>query len=282
MKFVSVVVDGRRRSGVLDSDGSVALLAAELGGAFGAGSSIEAWTAAAEAALAEGSERVPADQARLGAPVAPGKIVCVGANYAEHVRESGAPMPTEPILFLKTPDTVIGPSEEILVPRGSEHTDWEVELGVVIGRTAAYLADDAPVLDHVAGYVLANDLSERHFQLERGGTWDKGKNCPTFCPLGPYLVTRDEVPDPQDVRIGLDVNGTAYQDASTADMIFDVQLAIRYISQYMTLQPGDVVLTGTPVGVGMGQSPPRYLAAGDTVRAWGEGLGEQRNPVAGA
>jgi|SRR5690625_3610012 len=282
MKFVSVVVDGRRRSGVLGSDGSVALLTAELGAAFGAGSSIEAWTAAAEAALADGSERVPADQVRFGAPVAPGKIVCVGANYAEHVRESGAPMPTEPILFLKTPDTVIGPSEEILVPRGSEHTDWEVELGVVIGRTAAYLAVDAPALDNVAGYVLANDVSERHFQLERGGTWDKGKNCPTFCPLGPYLVTSDEVPDPQNVRIGLDVNGTAYQDASTADMIFDVQLAIRYISQYMTLQPGDVVLTGTPVGVGMGQSPPRYLATGDTVRAWGEGLGEQRNPVAGA
>lgn len=168
------------------------------------------------------------------------------------------------------------------MPRGSEHTDWEVELGVVIGRTAAYLAVDAPALDNVAGYVLANDVSERHFQLERGGTWDKGKNCPTFCPLGPYLVTSDEVPDPQNVRIGLDVNGTAYQDASTADMIFDVQLAIRYISQYMTLQPGDVVLTGTPVGVGMGQSPPRYLATGDTVRAWGEGLGEQRNPVAGA
>lgn len=152
----------------------------------------------------------------------------------------------------------------------------------MIGRRASYLPDDARALDYVAGYVLANDVSERHFQLERGGTWDKGKNCPTFCPLGPYLVTSDEIGDPQDVRLGLDVNGTAYQDARTADMIFDVELAIRYISQYMTLHPGDVVLTGTPVGVGMGQSPPRYLAAGDTVRAWGEGLGEQRNPVAQA
>ncbi|WP_147917080.1 fumarylacetoacetate hydrolase family protein [Ruania zhangjianzhongii] len=282
MKFVSVVVDGRRRSGVLDGDGSVALMVEGLGAAFGAGASIEDWTVAGRAALAGGAERVPADQVRLGAPVQPGKIVCVGANYAEHVRESGAPMPTEPILFLKTPDTVVGPTDEILVPRGSEHTDWEVELGVVIGRQAAYLPDDARSLEYVAGYVLANDLSERHFQLERGGTWDKGKNCPTFCPLGPYLVTSDEVPDPQDVRIGLDVNGTAYQDASTADMIFDVELAIRYISQYMTLYPGDVVLTGTPVGVGMGQSPPRYLAAGDSVRVWGEGLGEQLNPVAGA
>ena len=282
MKFVSVAVDGRRRSGVLAPDGGVALADPGLGAAFGAGASIEKWMAAGREALAGAGERVPADQVRLGAPVAPGKIVCVGANYAEHVRESGAPMPTEPILFLKTPDTVVGPTEEILVPRGSTHTDWEVELGVVIGRTAAYLADDAPVLDHVAGYVLANDVSERHFQLERGGTWDKGKNCPTFCPLGPYLVTSDEVPDVQDLRLGLDVNDTSYQDASTADMIFDVAFALRYISQYMTLYPGDVVLTGTPVGVGMGQSPPRYLSAGDTVRAWGEGLGEQRNPVAQA
>lgn len=282
MKFVSVAIDGRRRSGVLAPDGGVALLDPGLGAAFGVGASIADWTAAGQAALAGEGERVPADQVRLGAPVSPGKIVCVGANYAEHVRESGAPMPAEPILFLKTPDTVVGPTEEILVPRGSEHTDWEVELGVVIGRTVAYLAEDAPALDHVAGYVLANDVSERHFQLERGGTWDKGKNCPTFCPLGPYLVTSDEVPDPQDVRIGLDVSGTAYQDASTADMIFDVTFALRYISQYLTLYPGDVVLTGTPVGVGMGQSPPRYLAAGDTVRAWGDGLGEQRNPVAGA
>lgn len=282
MKFVSVGVEGRRRSGVLDSDGTVGLLADTLGSAFGAGASIEDWTAAGRSALAGDGERLRADQAQFAAPVAPGKIVCVGANYAEHVRESGAPMPTEPILFLKTPDTVVGPTDEILVPRGSEHTDWEVELGVVIGRQASYLPDDARALDYVAGYVLANDVSERHFQLERGGTWDKGKNCPTFCPLGPYLVTSDEIGDPQDVRLGLDVNGTAYQDARTADMIFDVELAIRYISQYMTLHPGDVVLTGTPVGVGMGQSPPRYLAAGDTVRAWGEGLGEQRNPVAQA
>jgi len=282
MKFVSVRLDGRRRAGVLDEDGNVLLLDEGVGGAFAAGSSIDSWVAAGRAALDSGGDRRALAEVQLAAPVTPGKIVCVGANYAEHVRESGAPMPTEPILFLKVPDTVIGPADDICVPRGSEHTDWEVELGVVVGRRASYLPDDAPALDHLAGYVLANDVSERHFQLERGGTWDKGKNCPTFCPLGPYLVTSDEVPDPQDLRIGLDVNDTTYQDASTGDMIFEVEHLVRYISQYLTLYPGDVVLTGTPVGVGMGQNPPRYLAAGDEVRAWGQGLGEQRNPVSGA
>lgn len=273
MKLVSVRTADGPRQGVLDEYSKVVLLENVAGG------ELETLLRTASAALDGAGQRLPVEEVELGAPIDPGKIVCVGANYAEHVRESNAPMPKEPILFLKNPDTVVGPKDAILVPRGSASTDWEVELGVVIGREAAYLEDRAPVSDYISGYVLADDISERDFQLERGGTWDKGKNCRTFCPLGPYLVTADEIPDPQKLRLGLDVSGVPFQDASTSDMIFPVSHLITYISQYMTLYPGDLVITGTPVGVGMGQSPPRYLAPGDSVRAWAEGLGEQRNPV---
>ncbi|MFD7158901.1 fumarylacetoacetate hydrolase family protein [Kribbella sp. NPDC059898] len=218
-------------------------------------------------------------EVRLAAPLDPGKIVCVGLNYADHAAEGGQEAPAEPILFLKTPDTVVGPYDDIVIPRGSEKTDWEVELGVVIGRTAAYLGSAAEALDHVAGYVLVNDVSERHFQLERGGQWDKGKNCPTFCPLGPWILTADEVPDPQAIKLGLEVNGEPLQDSSTAEMIFGVGYLVHYISQFMTLYPGDVISTGTPAGVGAGQKPPRYLKEGDVLRTWADGLGEQRNKL---
>lgn len=273
MKFVTARTPQGDRPGVLDEQGDITLLPPQQDPEF------ESLLRAGREALDGSAERLPRDAVTLGAPLRPGKIVCVGANYAEHVREAGAPMPQEPILFLKTPDTVIGPQDTLLIPRGSTATDWEVELGVVIGRKAAYLEDETSALEHVAGYVLANDVSERHFQLERGGTWDKGKNSATFCPLGPYLTTADEVPDPQALRLGLSVNGTAFQDASTADMIFPIPHLIHYISQYLTLHPGDVVLTGTPVGVGMGQTPPRYLEAGDELHVWADGLGEQRTPV---
>nr|WP_238351488.1 fumarylacetoacetate hydrolase family protein [Kribbella shirazensis] len=219
---------------------------------------------------------------RLAAPLDPGKIVCVGLNYADHAAEGGQEAPAEPILFMKAPDTVVGARDDVIIPRGGEKTDWEVELGVVIGRTAAYLTDEAEALEHVAGYVLVNDVSERHFQLERGGQWDKGKNAATFCPLGPWILTADEVPDPQKIRLGLDVNGEVLQDSSTAEMIFGVAHLVHYISQFMTLYPGDVISTGTPAGVGAGQKPPRYLRAGDVLRVWADGLGEQHNRLVAA
>lgn len=219
---------------------------------------------------------------RLAAPLSPGKIVCVGLNYADHAAEGGQQAPAEPILFMKAPDTVVGAYDDVVIPRGGEKTDWEVELGVVIGRTAAYLADEAAALDHVAGYVLVNDVSERHFQLERGGQWDKGKNSATFCPLGPWILTADEVPDPQQLKLGLDVNGEPLQDSSTAEMIFGVAHLVHYISQFMTLYPGDLISTGTPAGVGAGQKPPRYLREGDVLRVWADGLGEQHNKLVAA
>ncbi|MFF0346012.1 fumarylacetoacetate hydrolase family protein [Kribbella sp. NPDC004875] len=220
---------------------------------------------------------------RPASPLDPGKIVCVGLNYADHAAEGGQQAPAEPILFMKAPDTVVGAYDDIVIPRGAEKTDWEVELGVVIGRTAAYLTDEADAMAHVAGYVLVNDVSERHFQLERGGgQWDKGKNAATFCPLGPWILTADAVPDPQALRLGLDVNGTAMQDSSTAEMIFGVAFLVHYVSQFMTLYPGDVISTGTPAGVGAGQKPPRFLREGDVLRVWADGLGEQRNRLVAA
>jgi 2-keto-4-pentenoate hydratase/2-oxohepta-3-ene-1,7-dioic acid hydratase in catechol pathway len=239
----------------------------------------------AEAALADADAQAAAtafEDVRLAAPLRPGKIVCVGLNYADHAAEGGQQAPAEPILFLKTPDTVVGARDDIVIPRGSSKTDWEVELGVVIGGTAAYLSTAAEALEIVAGYVLVNDVSERHFQLERGGQWDKGKNSATFCPLGPWIQTADEVPDPQAIRLGLDVNGVVLQDSSTAEMIFGVAYLVQYISQFMTLYPGDVISTGTPAGVGAGQKPPQYLREGDVLRAWAAGLGEQHSRLVAA
>ncbi|KAB8170960.1 2-hydroxyhepta-2,4-diene-1,7-dioate isomerase [Streptomyces sp. 3MP-14] len=214
---------------------------------------------------------------RLGPPLArPGKIVCVGLNYREHAKEAGAEIPAEPILFMKAPDTVVGPDDVVLIPPGSEATDYEVELAVVIGRTARYLADDADPLAHVAGYAISDDVSERVFQMERGGQWDKGKNCETFNPLGPWLVTADEVPEPQALDLRLAVNGEVRQDSSTSDMIFPVAELVRYISQFMPLYPGDIINTGTPQGVGAGFDPPRFVRPGDEVTVAISGLGAQR------
>ena len=208
-----------------------------------------------------------------------GKFICVGLNYADHAAETGAEPPKQPILFFKATSAVVGPNDDVLIPRGSVKTDWEVELGVVIGKEARYVSEDE-ALDHVAGYCVINDISEREFQIERGGQWVKGKSADTFGPTGPYLVTSDEVADPQNLGMWLDVDGVRKQDGSTKTMIFGVQHLVHYISQYMSLQPGDIISTGTPPGVGMGHKPePVYLKAGQTMALGIEGLGEQRQAV---
>ncbi|MEU1687953.1 fumarylacetoacetate hydrolase family protein [Micromonospora sp. NPDC005707] len=217
---------------------------------------------------------------RIGPPLRPGKIVCIGLNYRDHAAETGVPLPTEPVVFLKAPDTVVGPDDPVLVPRGSTKTDWEVELAVVIGRTARYLSSIEEAMDCVAGYAVAHDVSEREFQLERGGQWDKGKSCETFNPFGPWLVTADEMTDPQALGLRLWVNGDLRQDGNTANMIFPVGEIIRYLSQFMVLHPGDVINTGTPAGVALGQPEPKpYLVAGDVVELEIDGLGRQRQEV---
>jgi 2-keto-4-pentenoate hydratase/2-oxohepta-3-ene-1,7-dioic acid hydratase in catechol pathway len=221
---------------------------------------------------------LPCDS-RIGACVANvGKIVCIGLNYSDHAAEAGMAVPEEPILFLKASTAICGPNDDVLIPRGSEKTDWEVELGVVIGKTARYV-DEADAMDHVAGYCVTNDVSERAFQMERGTQWTKGKSADTFAPLGPWLVTRDAVADPQNLKMWLEVDGHRYQDGSTRTMVFGVAHLIHYLSQFMTLAPGDVISTGTPPGVGLGQKPPIYLKAGQVMALGIEGLGTQRQTV---
>jgi 2-keto-4-pentenoate hydratase/2-oxohepta-3-ene-1,7-dioic acid hydratase in catechol pathway len=217
------------------------------------------------------------ENARWGAPIArPHMVVCIGLNYSDHAAETGAAIPTEPILFMKASNTVIGPFDDIEIPRGSTKTDWEVELGVVIGRPARYLRDAAEAREHIAGYVLSHDVSERAFQLERGGQWTKGKSCDTFNPLGPFLLSADELPNPGNLAMQLRVNGERRQTGNTSTMVFDVFTLVHYISQFMTLEPGDLISTGTPPGVGLGMKPPQYLKAGDIIELEIEQLGSQR------
>ncbi|MDO4682444.1 MAG: fumarylacetoacetate hydrolase family protein [Lautropia sp.] len=219
---------------------------------------------------------------RLGACVGRvGKFICIGLNYADHAAETGAAIPAEPVVFAKWTSAIIGPNDDVLIPRGSQKTDWEVELGVVIGTEARYVSE-ADAMKHVAGFCVINDISEREYQLERGGQWDKGKGCDTFGPIGPWLVTPDEVPDPASLRLWLDVDGHRYQDGSTATMIFKVPFIIHYLSQFMSLQPGDVISTGTPPGVGLGQKPPVYLKPGQVMTLGIDGLGTQRQTVRAA
>jgi 2,4-didehydro-3-deoxy-L-rhamnonate hydrolase len=216
---------------------------------------------------------------RLGVPyLGISKLVAIGLNYADHAAEAGLAAPSEPIVFLKATTCINGPSDDIVLPRGSTKTDWEVELGVVIGTTARYVTEDR-ALSHVAGYCVVNDVSERNYQLERGGQWDRGKGCDTFGPIGPYLVTRDEVRDPQDLDLWLDLNGEARQRGNTRTMIFGVAHLVSYVSRFMTLLPGDIIVTGTPPGVGMGRKPPQFLRAGDVLTLGITGLGEQRQRV---
>jgi len=219
------------------------------------------------------------DEFRLGAPLTrPSKIVCVGLNYAQHAAEAGMEVPKEPVLFFKATSAMVGPYDDIMIPKGSTKTDWEVELSVVIGKKAAYLEKDE-VIDHIAGYVLHNDVSERAFQLERSGQWVKGKSCDTFAPIGPFIATTDEIEDPNNLNLWLKLNGKVMQNSSTSDFIFNIQEAISHISQFMTLLPGDIISTGTPFGVGMGLKPELYLKPGDVVELGIEGLGVSKQNV---
>ncbi len=274
MKLLRHGPAGQERPGLVDADGRIRDLSGKV-------RDIDLRELTPER-LAELSRLDPASlpevagKPRLGPCVAPiGKVVCVGLNYSDHAAESGMPVPTEPILFLKPSSSVCGPDDDVQIPRGSRKTDWEVELGVVIGKRAKYV-EEADALDYVAGYCVVNDVSEREFQLERQGQWDKGKSHDTFAPVGPWLVTRDEIPDPQALAMWLEVNGRRYQDGSTKTMVFGVRELVAYVSRFMTLEPGDVISTGTPPGVGMGQKPQVYLKAGDVMRLGIEGLGEQR------
>ncbi len=212
-------------------------------------------------------------EVRLGVPlVRPSKIVCVGLNYAKHAAESGMEVPQEPVLFFKATSALVGPNDDIIIPKGSEKTDWEVELAIVIGAKASYV-EETDALDHVAGYVLHNDVSERAFQLERSGQWVKGKSCDSFAPVGPFIATKDEITDPNNLDLWLKLNGEMMQDSNTSDFIFNIQQVVSHISQFMTLLPGDIISTGTPFGVGLGLTPPKYLKAGDVVELGIEGLG---------
>lgn len=217
--------------------------------------------------------------ARLGSPVArPSKIICIGLNYADHAKETNSPLPSEPVVFIKSTTALVGPFDDIITPKNSVKTDWEVELAIVIGKKASYV-DEADALDYVAGYTLHNDVSEREFQMERNGTWDKGKGCDTFAPMGPFLATPDELGDLNNLRLWLTVNGKTMQDGNTSNFIFNVPFVISYVSQFMTLLPGDVISTGTPAGVGLGFNPPIYLKAGDVVELGIDGLGVSKQLV---
>jgi len=276
MKLMRVGAAGQEKPAVLDSDGVVRDLSAHVDDIAGA--------AITEAGLAKlkgvdlGS--LPAIEAdRIGPCVAGvGKFICIGLNYADHAAESGMDVPPEPVMFMKATSAICGPNDDVIVPRNSDKCDWEVELGVVIGDGGVYI-DEADAMNHVAGYCVINDISERTFQIERAGQWVKGKSADTFGPIGPWLVTRDEVEDPQNLAMWLEVDGTRYQNGSTQTMVYGVQHLVHYVSQFMSLQPGDIISTGTPPGVGMGLKPQKWLTGGETMKLGIEGLGEQTQNV---
>ena len=277
MKLARYGQPGREKPGLIDHDGRLRDLSSAVGDLGPAHLS--------PAALAKlrrvDPESLPVvrGKPRFGCPVnGPSKFIAIGLNYSDHAKETGSPIPKEPIIFMKATTCIQGPNDRILLPRGSVKTDWEVELGVVIGTKAQYV-EQKDALKHVAGYCVINDVSEREYQIERGGTWDKGKGCDTFGPVGPWLVTPDEIPDPQSLDMWLDVNGERRQTGSTRTMIFGVAELVSYCSRFMTLLPGDLITTGTPPGVGMGMKPPRFLKAGDVVTLGIAGLGEQRQEV---
>ena len=277
MKLVRHGPAGVERPGLIGADGTIRDCSAHIADydhAFFAGGGLERLRG-----LAADMGRLPAvaSGTRLGPPVArPRNVLAIGLNYRDHARETGAQIPGEPVLFMKATGTVCGPHDPIIIPRGSVKTDWEVELAVVIGRPARYLESPAAAREFVAGFCAANDVSERAFQRERGGQWSKGKSSDNFLPLGPWLATADEIADPQALALALDVNGVRKQSGHTSEMIFDVWFLVHYVSQFLTLEAGDVLITGTPAGVGMGRTPPEYLAAGDVVEVAIDGLGRQR------
>jgi ureidoglycolate lyase/2,4-diketo-3-deoxy-L-fuconate hydrolase len=275
MKLLRYGAPGREKPGILDSSGAIRDLSGVIGDI--AGDALLPESLARLAKLNVSTLPVVPSGERIGPCVGRiGKFICIGLNYADHAAESNLPVPTEPVVFNKWLSAVVGPNDDVRIPRGSKKTDWEVELGVVIGKGGAYI-EEADAMSHVAGYCVINDVSEREYQIERGGTWDKGKGCDTFGPIGPWLVTADEVPDPHQLPLWLEVDGKRYQNGNTSTMIFKVGEIVSYLSRFMSLQPGDVISTGTPPGVGMGQKPEAvYLRAGQTMRLGIEGLGEQR------
>jgi 2-keto-4-pentenoate hydratase/2-oxohepta-3-ene-1,7-dioic acid hydratase in catechol pathway len=273
MKLMRVGQPGQEKPAILDAEGKVRDLSAHVKDIGG------------EAISPEGLKKIAAtdlgtlpviSEERIGACVAgTGKFICIGLNFSDHAAETGATVPPEPVIFMKATSAIVGPNDNVVIPRGSEKTDWEVELGVVIGKTAKYVSE-ADALDYVAGYCVSHDVSERAFQTERAGQWTKGKSCDTFGPIGPWLVTKDEITDPQNLGMWLKVNGQTMQDGSSKTMVYGVAHVVSYLSQFMSLHPGDVISTGTPPGVGMGQKPPRYLKTGDVVELGIEGLGSQK------
>jgi len=276
MKLLRYGPKGQEKPGLLDGEGKIRDLSGVVADIDGA---LLASGLGALKALDIASLPVVADGVRLAEPVARvGKFICIGLNYSDHAQEAGMPIPAEPIIFSKATSSIIGPNDDVHLPPRSVKSDWEVELGVVIGKEARYVPLDR-AMDHVAGLCVVNDLSEREFQLERGGTWDKGKGCDTFGPFGPYLVTLDEAGPLDNLGLWLDVNGKRMQTGNTASLIFDVPYLIHYVSQFMSLQPGDIISTGTPPGVGMGMKPPVFLNEGDVITLGIDGLGEQRQRV---
>jgi 2-keto-4-pentenoate hydratase/2-oxohepta-3-ene-1,7-dioic acid hydratase in catechol pathway len=277
MKLVRFGEPGRERPGIVDKAGKIRDFAGHM--LEVSGSDLDPDNLARLAKVDPESLPLAVDVTRLGPCVAgTGKFICIGLNYSDHAAETNAKVPPEPIIFMKATSAISGPNDDLVIPRGSEKTDWEVELAVVIGRKAKYVSE-ADALNHVAGYCVAHDVSERHFQTERHGQWTKGKSCDTFGPIGPWLVTKDEVPDPQNLPMWLTVNGEKMQNGSTKTMVYGVAFLVSYLSQFMSLLPGDVISTGTPPGVGMGMKPPRFLKAGDVVELGIEGLGAQRQDV---
>lgn len=280
MKLFRHGAPGREGPGIIDADGRMRDLTGRVGDITAEG--IGAGILAQIAGIDPGGLPLVPEGSRIGPCVGhPGKLVCVGLNYVDHAEEAGMPAPSEPILFMKATTSVSGPNDDVLLPRGAEKLDWEVELGIVIGSVARDV-EEAAAEACIAGYCVVNDVSERGFQLERGGQWLKGKSADSFGPIGPWLVTRDAVADPHDLQLWLEVDGTRYQNGTTANMIFKVPFLVSYISRFMTLMPGDVIATGTPAGVGMGQRPPVYLQPGSRMRLGIAGLGEQAQTVSAA
>ena len=275
MKYVRYGEPGDEKPGVIDDNGQIRDLSVLINDLSG---SVLAYLPSLSSIDVETLPIVSNDN-RMGPPIAgTGKFICIGLNYADHAAESGMDVPSEPVLFMKATSAICGPNDPIKIPRHSQKTDWEVELAVVIGNPAKYVSED-DALDHVAGYMLTNDVSEREFQLERQGQWTKGKSCDNYGQIGPWLVTPDEVPDPQNLNLWLSVNGQMFQNGSTKTMVYGVAFLVSYISHFMTLEPGDVISTGTPPGVGMGQNPPVYLKPGDVVELGIDGLGSQKQDV---
>lgn len=278
MKLLRVGPKGAEKPAILASDGSVRDLSgivSDIAGEVLTPAGLDKLRGVDPASLP-----VLDDNERIGPCVGNvGKFICIGLNYADHAAESNLPIPKEPIIFMKATSAIIGPNDDVIIPKNSDKPDWEVELGIVIGTGGVYI-EEADAMDHVAGYCLINDVSERTFQMDRGGTWDKGKGCDTFGPIGPWVVTKDEVPDPQNLNMWLEVDGKRYQNGSTRTMIFDVKTIVSYVSQFMSLQPGDIISTGTPPGVGMGIKPePVWLKPGNVIHLGIDGLGEQRQNV---